>query len=245
MIHDRTGILIKTEGLGKLCGSNSTKEAAVNSLSISICQGEMVVIRGISGTHRSAFFNLLGCLQRPDSGKYYFDYEDIALASDEVLEDIRRKKIGYLFRDYRLIDRLSVVRNVEVPMFGMDIDQEEVTRRASDAIAAAGVEAIAAAPAGGLSDYQRQLVAYARAIVNTPLMILADDPVLNLNPEEAGLLMEKLLRLNAEGTSVLIFDSGNIDFLLGSHRVITFEKGSLVSDIQVNKPFAVEDSHEK
>ncbi|HWR61095.1 MAG TPA: ATP-binding cassette domain-containing protein [Clostridia bacterium] len=225
MIHDRTRILIRAEGLCKRCRTGNGAEEAVSGLDLIIRQGELVVIKGISGTRKIALFNLLGCLERPDSGKYYFDYEDIALAEDETLEDIRRRRIGYLFRDFRLIDRLTVCQNVEVPMSGMDISREEKARRAAEALADLGIEKISGEKVSSLSDYDRQLAALARATVNGPLMIMADEPAAALDAGEAARLMERLRRLNEEGTAILLFSSGDIPGLRDGLRVITFEKG--------------------
>jgi len=230
MSYDRTRILIRAEDLCKRCRPGNRAEEAVSVPDLMIRQGEFVVIKGISGTHKTAFFNLLGCLERPDSGKYYFDYEDIALAEDEVLEDIRRRKIGYLFRDFRLIDRLTVYRNIEVPMSGMDISREEKAKRTLKALADLGIEKIAGERVSSLSDYDRQLTALARAVVNSPLMIMADEPAAALGAGESIRFMERLRRLNEEGTSILLFSSGAVPGLQGSFRVIAFEEGIVYSN---------------
>lgn len=230
MIHDRTRILLRTEGLYKSCTTGNRTEEAVCGLDLSIRQGEYVVIRGISGTHKNTLFNLLGCLEKPDSGKYFFDYEDIALAEDEILNDIRRRKIGYLFRDFRLIDRLTVYQNVEVPMLGMDLSMVEKAERVVKALSDIGIESIANEKICNLSNYDRQLTALARATVNDPLIIMADEPAASLDKEEAGLLMAKLCKLNDDGTSVMLFYSGDTTGLQHSCRIITFEKGTVHID---------------
>lgn len=230
MIHDRTRILLRTEGLYKSCTTGSSTEEAVCGLDLSIRQGEYVVIRGISGIHKNTFFNLLGCLERPDSGKYFFDYEDIALAEDEILNDIRRRKIGYLFRDFRLIDRLTVYQNVEVPMLGMDISMQEKAERVVKALSDMGIGSIANEKIFNLSNYNRQLTALARAIVNDPLMIIADEPAASLDKAETSLLMAKLGELNDDGIAVMLFYSGDISGSQHSCRIITFEKGTVHTD---------------
>ncbi len=230
MIHDRTRILLRAEGLYKSCTTGNRTEEAVCGLDLSIRQGEYVVIRGISGTHKNTFFNLLGCLERPDSGKYFFDYEDIALAENEILNDIRRRKIGYLFRDFRLIDRLTVYRNVEVPMLGMDISMEEKAERVVKALSDIGIDSIVNERVCNLSNYDKQLTALARATVNDPLIIIADEPAANLDKAETGLLTAKLGKLNDDGTSIILFYSGDIIGLQQSCKILTFEKGTVHID---------------
>jgi len=232
MIHDRTRILFRTEALYKSCVIGGRHEEAVCGLDLCIRQGEYVLLRGINGAQKKAFFNLLGCLERPDSGKYYFDYEDVALAGDEVLNTIRRNKIGYLFRDFRLIDRLTVRSNVEVPMLGMDMPFKQKNERVGKVLSEMGIESIADERVFSLSNYDRQLAALARAIVNSPLAIMADEPAANLDKAETGMLMAKLGELNDLGISILIFQPEDITSLQHSCRIITLEKGCVHSDLE-------------
>lgn len=230
MIHEAARVLISTEKLHKYCDNGSSGEAAVCDLNLRIMQGEFVIIQGISGKQRNAFFGMLGCLERPDSGKYYFDYEDIGLAKDEMLDSIRRNKIGYLFRDFRLVEKLNVRQNIEVPMYGLDISGREKSERVCKALDYLGLQGLENETAADLTDLQKQQSALARAIVNEPLMIIADEPAANLNIEGEGWLMKQLWRLNTEGTTILFITAENSNEAAGAYRRLSFENGSLSAD---------------
>ncbi|MGE5679124.1 MAG: ATP-binding cassette domain-containing protein [Pseudomonadota bacterium] len=233
MIHEEARVLISTEKLHKYCEKGSSGEAAVKCLDMRIMQGEFVIVHGISGKQKNAFFGMFGCLERPDSGKYYFDYEDIGLAKDEMLDDIRRNKIGYLFRDFRLIERLNVRQNIEVPMYGLDISVGEKSERVSKALNYLGLQGLEKEKVTELTDLQKQQAALARAIVNDPLVIIADEPSANLNIEGEGWLMEQLWRLNTEGTAILLVTAEDSIETEGAYRKLSFVNGSLSSDMEV------------
>lgn len=233
MIHEEARVLINTENLHKYCNKGSSAEAAVKALNLRIMQGEFVIIQGISGKQKNAFFGMLGCLERPDSGKYYFDYEDIGLAKDEMLDSIRRNKIGCLFRDFRLVEKLNVRQNIEVPMYGLDISGRDKSERVCKALAYLGLQDMENEIPAGLTDLQKQQSALARAIVNDPLMIIADEPAANLNIEGEGWLMRQLWRLNTEGTTILLFSAENCNEASGACRRLSFENGSLSADTSV------------
>lgn len=230
MIHEDARVLIRTEGVCKFYKLGDCIEEAMKSLDTRIMQGEFVIIQGISGNQKKAFFNLLGCIERPDAGKLYFDYEDIALAKDDMLEDIRRSRIGYLFRDFRLINRLTVSQNIEVPMHGLNISIMEKEKRIAKSLRDMGISDLAGEKVSTLSDFNKQRVSLARAIINKPLMIMADEPAANLGNDEEVQLMEQLWRLNEEGITILLFASGNNLETAGRYRLITFDDGRLSSD---------------
>lgn len=233
MIHEEARVLINIENLHKNCGKGSNEEAAVKGLDLRIMQGEFVIIRGMSGKQKNAFFSMLGCLERPDSGKYYFDYEDIGLAKNEMLDDIRRNKIGYLFRDFRLVERLNVRENMEVPMYGLDISSSEKSERVRVTLDYLGLQGMENESTAELTDLQKQQAAFARAIVNKPLMILADEPAANLNSEGEGWLIKQLWRLNRDGAAILLFAAENSNEAEGCYRQLSFENGSLSADMPV------------
>lgn len=234
MIHVEARVLIRTESMSKYCKLGNRTGEAVRSLDTRIMQGEFVMIQGISGNQKNAFFNLLGCLERPEGGKYFFDYEDIALVKEEMLSEIRRSRIGYLFRDHRLINRLTVRQNIVVPMDGLSISRQEKENRIERSLKSIGIEGIEGEKVSALSDFDKQSVSLARAIVNNPLMIIADDPTANLSTDEEGQLMEQLWRLNGEGITIVLFASENKIKALGRYRLITFDNGSLSSDKEEN-----------
>jgi putative ABC transport system ATP-binding protein len=234
MIHEETRILIRTEKMSKCYKLGSTTEEAVKCLDIRIMQGEFVMIQGLNGYRKNAFYSLLGCLERPNAGKYYFDYVDITLAKAEMLEDIRKNRIGYLFRDYRLVNRLSVYQNIELPMHGSDISHQEKMNRMEKSLGYMGIEEISQEKVSALSDFKKQLVSLGRAIVNDPLMIMADEPSANLSTDEEQKLMEYLYRLNNEGVTILLFTSRNSSKAFGRYRLLSFDNGSLSEDKEEN-----------
>lgn len=230
MIHEEARILIRTEKMSKYYKLGSVMEEAVKLLDTRILQGEFVMIQGLEGNRKNSFYNLLGCLERPDAGKYYFDYEDIALAKTEVLEGIRKDRIGYLFRDFRLINRLTVYQNIELPMHGLSISGREKMNRIGKSLSYMGIEEISDEKVSGLSHFKKQLVSLGRAIVNDPLMILADEPSANLSLNEEQELMQHLYRLNSEGVTILLFTSRNSSKAFGRYRLLLFNDGSLSED---------------
>lgn len=230
MILDDARVLIRTENMCKSCRLGNELAEAVKGLDLTIRQGEFVIIEGLKGSRKNAFFNVIGCLERPDTGKYYFDYEDIALAGADLLDSIRKNRIGYLFRDFNLINRLTAAENIEIPMHGLDITWQEKKDRRVEALKGLELEGFAAEKASNLSDFNKQLVSLARAVVNNPLMIIADEPAANLNSKEEQKLMEHLFRLNREGITIMLVAS-NMDMKsYGGYRLISFENGILSED---------------
>lgn len=222
MILDESRVLILTENLYKSYKLGNEIKEAVSSVNIRIVQGESIIIQGLSGIQKSVFFNLLGCLERPGSGKYYFDYEDIALAKDAVLDNIRRNKIGYLFRNFNLVNRLTAAENIEIPMGGLNISHKEKKSRVMNSLRRFDIEAIADEKAGALSGLNKQLVSLARAVINNPLMIIADEPAANMNREEKQKIMEHLSILNSEGVTIILFTEDETVDALSRYRIISF-----------------------
>jgi len=222
MILEESRILIQTDNLLKEYRLGNEIKEAVSNVNLRITQGESVIIQGLHGVQKSVFFNLIGCLERPTSGKYYFDYEDIALAKEAVLDNIRRNKIGYLFKNFNLVNRLTAAENVKVPIRGLSISDKEKKSRAINSLRRFGVEAIADEKTCTLSALNKQLVSLARAIVNNPLLIMADEPAANMDKDEKQKIMEHLSELNAEGTVIILFtEDDTIDALKG-YRIISF-----------------------
>jgi len=232
MIFDETRVLIRTEQLCKSYRFGNEMEEAVSGVDIRIMQGEFIVVEGFFGKRKNAFFNLMGCLERPDAGKYFFDYEDIALAKGDMLDNIRKNKIGYLFRNFNLITRLSAAENIEVPMSGLNMSREEKEKRLAKAQKSLDIEAIAEEKVSALSDTNRQLVSLARAVVNNPLMIIADEPAANLDNMGGQKLMEHLQSLNNGGMTILLFAEKPDIKLFSNYRLILFEDGRILEDKQ-------------
>lgn len=222
MILDEARVLILTENLYKSYKLGNEMKEAAGGLDARIMQGEFIVIKGLCGMQRNVFFNLIGCLERPTAGKYYFDYEDIALAKDDTLDNIRRNKIGYLFRDFNLINRLTAAQNIEIPMHGLSISQKEKKDRVMNSLKGFDIEAVAGKTASAISGLDKQLVSLARAVVNNPLMIIADEPAANLDSIGKRRIMEHLFEINREGTTIMLFTEDEIIDPVCGYRIISF-----------------------
>lgn len=232
MILDESRVLIRTENLSKSYKLGNETKVAVQDVDIRILQGEFIIIEGLSGIQKNVFFNLMGCLERPTFGKYYFDYEDTALAANDMLDSIRKLKLGYLFRNFNLIARMTAAQNIEVPMCGLNISQNEKKDRLQRALKSFDIEAISEEKASNLSDFQKQMVSLARAVVNNPLMIIADEPAANLDNQEEEKLMEHLLRLNNEGIAIMLITGRVKAEKMKRCRLISFEAGRVSKDKQ-------------
>jgi putative ABC transport system ATP-binding protein len=221
-------VLIRTEKLCKACMLGSEQKAVIKDADIRIMQGEYIVAEGLRGAQRKVFFNLFGCIEPPTSGKYYFDYEDIALADERLLNSIRKLKLGYLFRNFKLVPYMTAAENIEIPMYGLAISQTEKRERLLESMKSLGIEELADKAAVGLTDYQKQLVALARAVINKPLMILADEPAANLDEYEEQLLMEQLARLNEAGTTIMLITERLEAVKNKNSRVLSYDGQTLV-----------------
>ncbi|MDD4504353.1 MAG: ATP-binding cassette domain-containing protein [Clostridiaceae bacterium] len=221
MILDESRVLILTENLYKSYKLGNEMKEAVSDLNIRIMQGEFIIIQGLCGIQKNIFFNLIGCLERPTAGKYYFDYEDIALAKEDMLDNIRRNKIGFLFKDFNLINRLTAVKNIEIPMYGLSVSQKEKKDRVVNSLRSFGIETIAEEKVSALSGLNKQLVSLARAIVNNPLMIIADEPAANMDSIGKRRIMEHLFGINAEGTTIMLFTEDEIIDPMCGYRIIS------------------------
>ncbi|HYE84651.1 MAG TPA: ATP-binding cassette domain-containing protein [Clostridia bacterium] len=228
MIHENARVLIRTESMSKYYKLENETGGAVKNLDMRILQGEFVVLEGLYGNQKDVFFNCLGCLEKPDEGKYFFDYENIALARDEVLDKIRKNKIGYLFRDFKLIAGLTAAENIGIPMHGLNISNREKRDRIMKALEDLGMEKYAGVKVSALSDASKQLVSLARAVINNPLMIIADEPAASLNSSEEHKLMEHLFRLNREGITIILHAPGKALTDLSQCRLLSFNNGRLL-----------------
>lgn len=235
MILDEARVLIKTEKLCKAYKLGNEMKEALKEADIRILQGELVIIEGLSGMQKNVFVNLMGCLEKPTEGKYYFDYEDIALAGTDIMDAVRKLKLGYLFRDFNLIGRLTAAENIKIPMQGLNISQAEKRDRLQKALRSFDLEAMAEKKVSLLTDYQKQLVSLARAVVNNPLMIIADEPAANLDSKEEQKLMEHLLRLNNEGIAIMLITEKTTLKASNRFRKISFQDGRVVEDKEAHR----------
>ena len=175
---------------------------ALDDVSMNIEEGDMLAVAGPSGSGKSTLMNMLGCLDRPNSGKYYLDGADVSGFSDDRLAEIRNRKIGFVFQLYSLIPRITALENVELPL--LYSGRTEAKKEAGEALELVGLSDRMHHEPNQLSGGQRQRVAIARALVNKPSILLADEPTGNLDTKASNEIMQIFLDLNAAGLTTII-----------------------------------------
>jgi putative ABC transport system ATP-binding protein len=205
---------------------------ALDGVDLEIETGGYVAIMGPSGSGKSTLMNILGCLDRPTEGRYWLNGRHTETESDDELARTRNREIGFVFQTFNLLPRTSALRNVELPLVYATVGARERKDRATQALEAVGLgDRMSHAPSE-LSGGQRQRVAIARAIVNSPAIILADEPTGNLDSKTSLEIMELLERLNREGKT-LILVTHEADIAARAHRTIRLHDGRVVADERV------------
>jgi putative ABC transport system ATP-binding protein len=220
--------MIELDGISKtyMRGEHGIVQA-LKSVSFLIAPGEFVVVRGASGSGKSTLLNILGCLDLPSAGSYRLDGEDVAHYSDSRLARVRNAKIGFIFQSFNLLPRTTALENVEIPMV---YDRGRVDRRrALGALERVGLAARASHYASELSGGEQQRVAVARALINSPALILADEPTGNLDLAAGCEVMGLLTDLHMEGRTILLVTHDNAVAAYASREILLCD-GRMVSD---------------
>ena len=202
---------------------------ALDGVSVAIDRGEFVSVMGPSGSGKSTFMNLVGCLDRPNSGSIELDGERVSDLTSEDLASVRNQKIGFVFQQFNLLGRTSAVDNVALPLLYAGIDRAERTMRADEALARVGLSDRARHVPSQLSGGQQQRVAIARALVNSPDMLLADEPTGALDTATGQEIMRLFQALNEAGLTVIVVthEAEVADY---ARRVLRFRDGVITSD---------------
>jgi putative ABC transport system ATP-binding protein len=208
---------------------------ALRGVSLTIREGEFVAIMGASGSGKSTTMNIIGCLDRPTRGSYILDGQDVSEMSKDERADIRCQKIGFVFQGFNLLSRTSALENVELPMLYAGLETGERHRRALEALAAVGLAGREQNHPNQLSGGQQQRVAVARALVNNPALILADEPTGNLDSRTAVEVMEIFQRLNRELGITLVLVTHELDIAQYAQRVVVFKDGKIKKDYQIEE----------
>ena len=205
---------------------------AMNDISFKIEQGDFVAIMGASGSGKSTCMNMLGTLDKPNSGEYYLDGVDVFSLSPDELSDIRNNKIGFVFQGFNLISRTSAIDNVMMPMIYKGIPEEERYVRAREALKIVGLEKKENNLPSQMSGGQQQRVAIARAIVNDAPLILADEPTGNLDTKTSIDVMEFFVNLNEKLGKTIVLVTHEPDIAEYTKRTLRFKDGKIIEDIR-------------
>ena len=207
---------------------------ALNCVSLSVEKGEFVAIMGASGSGKSTFMNMLGTLDKPNSGSYHLDGIDMLHLTPDEVAHIRNVKMGFVFQGFNLIARTTALENVELPMIYKGVPEEERIERAKAALKIVGLEAREDHMPNQMSGGQQQRVAIARAIINDPPLILADEPTGNLDTKTSIEVMEFFVKLNEKTGKTIILVTHEPDIAEYCKRVVRFKDGNIISD-EINK----------
>jgi len=219
--------MIELENINKVYRMGKVDVYALNGLSLSINEGEMVAIVGASGSGKSTLLNVIGCLDRPTSGKYILDSADVSRLNDNKLAEIRNKKLGFVFQEFNLLSRATALANVELPMVYGNSHQKR--QRALEALERVGLGGRANHKPTELSGGEQQRVAIARALVNNPPVILADEPTGNLDSASSSEIISLFCQLHRDGITVILV-THEPDVANETQRIIRLLDGKIISD---------------
>jgi len=229
-----SGIVIKTEELGKVYEMGAEQVHALRGVDVEIRKGEYVAIMGPSGSGKSTLMNLIGCLDSPSSGRYWLAGRLVSDLDDDELAYIRNKEIGFVFQTFNLLPRATALHNVELPLIYNGTPAEERLERAKKALEKVDLTDRMHHKPNELSGGQRQRVAIARALVNTPSIVLADEPTGNLDSKTGDEIMTLFESLHMQGNTIIVVTHEH-DIARHAHRVIHIRDGKIFSDEAIKK----------
>jgi len=225
---------VETRNLEKVYRMGDVEVRALRGVSLTIAGGDFVAVMGASGSGKSTFMNLIGCLDRPTRGSYRMAGRDVGKLSRDQLARVRGEQIGFVFQGFNLLPRTNALENVELPLLYQGIGSKERHRRAAEALERVGLGDRLDHNPAQLSGGQQQRVAIARALVNRPTLLLADEPTGNLDSRTSVEVMGIFQELNEQGLTVLLVTHES-DIAEHARRVVTFKDGLLLSDVSPSR----------
>jgi len=222
--------IICVEHLAKTYFIGEVQVPALKGVDLSFQEGEFVAIMGASGSGKSTFMNIIGCLDRPTKGKYFLSGMDVSGLNRDELARIRNKKIGFVFQTFNLLSRTSALENVELPLFYNNTSSRERRQKAMEALISVGLKGREHHVPNQLSGGQQQRVAIARALVNQPALILADEPTGNLDSRTSLEIMDIFQELNQKSKITIVLVTHEADIASYAGRHVVFRDGIVIKD---------------
>lgn len=231
-------LVIETKGITKVYGSNGTAVHALCGIDMTVERGEFVALMGPSGSGKSTLMAILGCLDTPTEGSYALDGTEVHGLVGSELARIRNTKVGFVFQTYNLLPRADILRNVELPMLYAGVPRKERRERAMDLLRKVGLEGRERSLPGNLSGGQRQRVSIARALANTPTLLLADEPTGALDTKTSVEIMALFEELYQKGNTIILVTHEE-DIARHAHRIVKLRDGKIIHD-EPNTPITTE-----
>ena len=234
MASSRNDVIIRLEGAARVYSVGVESIHALNGVSLEICRNEYVSIMGQSGSGKSTMMNVLGCLDRATSGKYFLDGQDTTTMSDAELARARNERIGFVFQSYELLGQMNALRNVELPLIYSRNGWVSRRRLAMEALGRVGLADRVKHKPNQMSGGEKQRVAIARALINHPSILLADEPTGNLDTHTSEEIMRLFDRLHTEGQTIIMVTHED-DIARHAKRIIRMRDGQIMSDLPVQQ----------